>query len=713
MTSAIVVTPLRRRFAWTLLVLFGAFTAGCDTEPASPDAGTLPTTIALSASFPTAASGDDGDAYDAADGVWVRLTSGSEVRFEEVLPFDPAGENRVQIELELDEQETLLLEIEMRRGADPLFRGSTDLTVAPGGTATADLELEAVAAELLVSEPPGPLVSIGETVDLEGAAIFATGDTAVSLTLEWTSLDPQVAEVVTPGGTAQASAVSDGVATIQASAGGFTETVTVTVELQVVSVDVEPASSEIAVGETVQLEAVAVDALGNALTDRAATWSSGDPAVATVDPNGLVRGRTGGTVEISAVVDDVEGIATVDVVATAPDVETTPPLNVGHRRAQLRAVVNPKGAPTTAWFDWGTDPDLSDALSTDPVSLGSAGVEQIFSTTVTGLNPGTRYYVRVVATNDVGTAQGEILAFDTPDPQAPSVETLPATDVGTNSATLQGSVNPNGAATTARFEWADNPSLDGSQTSSVSVGNGSADVAIDADLDDLASERTYYVRVVATNDVGTSQGETLSFRTRIPPPSGLSGGVDPPSVFLDWQDNSTTDTFFRIERSEVSSTSGFEVVGTVLDDSADFDSDFFEDSAPLPVGTVYYRVFACNQAECSGPSNVAEVVIPPPSITARVDYCSDFCFAAGFEVTLTGPVSRTGFTNGSGFVDFPDLPVGTYVVTAREDYCPEFRVDFDEPSQEVTVSSGAEEAFVLFRGNGLMSCTGLTPPPAS
>lgn len=692
-----------------LLLLTGAFLVSCDGDPAAPGAERVPTSLALSASFPAGVSGDDEDAYQAVDGLRIRLTSDDEVLVEELLPFDPgASETRVRVELELEEEVLVLVEAELRRGADPLFRGDANLTLAPGSTEQADLELRAVPAGIQTDGPLGPLFSVGETVELRGAVLFATGDTAVSLSLDWTSLDPQVAEVVTSGGTALARAVGDGEARIQASHGSFQETVTVTVELQVATVEVDPPSSEISVGETVQLQASARDALGNVLGGRTATWSTSNAAVATVDANGLVEGVRAGEVQITAAVEEVEGTAAVRVVASAPDVETTPALNVGHRRAQLRALVNPNGAPTTARFEWGTEPDLSDAVGTDPVSLGSAAVEQTFSTTVTGLAPGTRHYFRVLATNDVGTAQGQILAFDTPDPQPPSVETLPATGIGTNSATLEGSVNPNGAATDAWFEWADNPSLDGFQTSPVAAGNGSVDVEVDADLDDIAAEDTYYFRVAASNAQGTSRGEILSFRTRIPPPSDLNGGFDGPTAFMSFQDNSTTDTFFRVERSGESPTSGFEVIEIISDDTADFDSEFFEDSGPFPVGSAYYRVFACNANECSGPSDVFELVVPPPSLGGTVEVCGEGCSdLSGVEVTLTGPVNRTDVTSSFGFYQFTDLPLGTYTVSVNEeiDVCPDFRIVFDPSSVEVTLDSGAEFVDVDFTAF-FASCAG-------
>ena len=62
---------------------------------------------------------------------------------------------------------------------------------------------------------------------------------------------------------------------------------------------------------------------------------------------------------------------------------------------------------------------------------------------LTGLQPGTRYYDQVVATSVGGTTAGTILSFTTLAP--PAATTQAATAVTDTTATLNGSVNPQGA----------------------------------------------------------------------------------------------------------------------------------------------------------------------------------------------------------------------------------------------------------------------------
>ena len=84
--------------------------------------------------------------------------------------------------------------------------------------------------------------------------------------------------------------------------------------------------------------------------------------------------------------------------------------------------------------------------------------------------------------------------------------------VGPTSATVSGTVNPGGQATTWYVEYGTSTSY-GSQSASASVGSGSANVAVSRSLSGLAAGTTYHYRVVATNGAGTSRGADGIFTT--------------------------------------------------------------------------------------------------------------------------------------------------------------------------------------------------------
>jgi glucose/arabinose dehydrogenase len=97
----------------------------------------------------------------------------------------------------------------------------------------------------------------------------------------------------------------------------------------VAQVTVEAPASTVAVGDSVQLQAVALDADGNALEDRTVEWASANTDVATVSSTGLVTGRSVGEARISATVEAVSGTVAITVASTEPPPAPPPPPGTG------------------------------------------------------------------------------------------------------------------------------------------------------------------------------------------------------------------------------------------------------------------------------------------------------------------------------------------------------------------------------------------------
>lgn len=101
----------------------------------------------------------------------------------------------------------------------------------------------------------------------------------------------------------------------------------------------------------------------------------------------------------------------------------------------------------------------------------------------------------------------------------PSVTTTAATSVSSSSATLNGTINPNGDSTSSWFEWGTSSTLSTySSTIPQNLGAGTSAIAVSGSLTGLAAGTTYYFRAAAQNVSGTQRGSVLSFTT---------GGVQP------------------------------------------------------------------------------------------------------------------------------------------------------------------------------------------
>jgi hypothetical protein len=98
----------------------------------------------------------------------------------------------------------------------------------------------------------------------------------------------------------------------------------------------------------------------------------------------------------------------------------------------------------------------------------------------------------------------------------PAVSTGNATAITFTWATLNGTINPEGQATSYYFEYGTTTSY-GSQTTTAEAGSGTADVGVSGQSASLAPDTTYHYRLVATNASGTTLGSDVSFKTPTPP----------------------------------------------------------------------------------------------------------------------------------------------------------------------------------------------------
>ena len=207
----------------------------------------------------------------------------------------------------------------------------------------------------------------------------------------------------------------------------------------------------------------------------------------------------------------------------APIATSVAATSITDNSATLNGTVNPNGLATQAWFEYGTDPGLQTPSSSPKQDAGNGSIAQPVSTNLGVLAPGTTYHFRVCAENSGGYSEGQIMSLTTASPGSPpAVTTIAATSVGVTSATLNGSVIPNGLATDAWFEWGTDPALAGySTTGTQAVGSGTTSQPINQALTGLAPGTIYYYRLAASNATGSAIGSIASFTTE----SLLSFGV--------------------------------------------------------------------------------------------------------------------------------------------------------------------------------------------
>jgi hypothetical protein len=327
---------------------------------------------------------------------------------------------------------------------------------------------------------------------------------------------------------------------------------------------------------------------------------------------------------------------------TLPEVITGGSSNEGRTTATVEGSVNPEGTKTTYYFQYGATEAYGS--STAPASAGEGNAQVPVSANLTGLKILTSYHYRLVAENENGIPNyGIDKVVKTTIPAVEGVQAEAASDVGPTSATLNGSLEPNGFETHYYF------GINGIRTTEEGAGQATEVKQVSASVGGLEPNTTYPFRLIAENSFGATTSSTEQFTTAAIPPvvtvaatitarttAVLAGAVNP--------ENSPTSYHFVYGPT---SSYGQSTPKTEIG------SNFGEDpTAPrliseLQPGTTYhYRLVATNQAGTEeGPDETftTSPPTPPVAITAGASGVSQN------TATISGTVSTNGLQTKYGF----------------------------------------------------------------
>ena len=242
-----------------------------------------------------------------------------------------------------------------------------------------------------------------------------------------------------------------------------------------------------------------------------------------------------------------------------------------------------------------------------------------------------------------------------PDPPAASTSAPDALTLST--ATLKGSVTPNGAATTYRFEYGTSDSY-GLTTSERDAGAGTDPVAVTVPVTGLTSDTTYHVRIVATNSAGVTRSTDRTFRTAAPIRAAgvstssatavrgdsavLRGALDPRGQSTTYRfEYGKTTKYGSLTPETAASWAGSKTVSATI-------------SGLAPYTTYHYRLVATGPAGTTrGGDRSLRTLRAPTGITLSatpnpVDW--------GAKVTIAGQVLGTGVGGTSVSVQRTDFP---------------------------------------------------------
>ena len=150
--------------------------------------------------------------------------------------------------------------------------------------------------------------------------------------------------------------------------------------------------------------------------------------------------------------------------------------------------------------------------STNPQKHAVSIDNKNISLSVAPLYPGTTYYYRYVAYNEIDTLEMEEKSFTTEDGTLAAITTSNLTQIGAYSAVGGGNVSSDGyfEVTERGVCWSTspNPTTDNNKTI-----DGEGIGSFSSNITNLSLNTTYYVRAYATNAKGTVYGEQKKFTT--------------------------------------------------------------------------------------------------------------------------------------------------------------------------------------------------------
>lgn len=462
--------------------------------------------------------------------------------------------------------------------------------------------------------------------------------------------------------------------------------------IPVTGISITPATATLEITRSLQLSALV---LPSNATNKAVTWSSSDPSIATVNATGLVTAVKSGSARISA--------KTLDGNFTANSQITVP-------------VINPAGI-ITGFSLVNADSDLEISPLTDGVLLDINSIQEVNLNFTAKTNPSSVGSVSIQLSGPSNSSITENVApytlFGDKDGDYQGsklgigeyiLEAIPFSEPnlgGTRGTSLKirFTIGPKiivpaipqlsspadkstGISTTIKLTWAaisnaDSYGLEVSKNpdfSSLLVNNNSLNTN-EFTVSGLEHDTPYYWRVRATNSAGTSSYSTVwTFRTikpvlipAVPSLLSPSNGAKDLSVSpsLQWTSVSGAKTY----RVQISKESNFAILSL---DNAAVTSNSLQVNSLQDGATYYWRVNATNESGSSSYSSVwsfqTKLALNPPTAPVLTSPSNNATgLATTLKLTWNAVTTATGYTlEVSKNPDFSTLVFDNKTLTTNE-----------------------------------------------
>lgn len=279
------------------------------------------------------------------------------------------------------------------------------------------------------------------------------------------------------------------------------------------------------------------------------------------------------------------------------------------------------------------NPTTKNQVTSDGADVGN------YVSQLTGLLPGTKYYIKAYATNLLGTGYSSQLSFTTIAQVLSQITTNSISSITSTAATCGGSITSDGGApVTSRgvcWNTTENPTIANSKTS-----NGSGTGTFTSTLSGLSMGTTYYVRAYATNSIGTAYGNQVTFVTLGPPTITTTSATLITSTGATSGGNITSDGGSGVtSRGVCWSISANPTINLTTKTTNGSGIGVFTSSITglLPGATYYVRAYATNAIGTAYGAQLSFSTPGPPTVTTTVvTSVSSISALTGGSVTSDG-----------------------------------------------------------------------------
>jgi hypothetical protein len=344
-----------------------------------------------------------------------------------------------------------------------------------------------------------------------------------------------------------------------------------------------------------------------------------------------------------------------------PSIFTKPPAisDIGHETATVRGTIDPAGGGEIIGCAVVVTPPGSSVPCNEATPYPGGSPKEV-SANLTGLTVGQTYKYKFTATNTHGANNfGGERRFEAK--AVLGLETKSASGLDENNATLNGQLDADGLATTYYYEYGPTAKY-GLKTTTQPITGAPGEVkTTPLALGHLQRGRTYHYRLVATNELGTTAGQDVSFRTASPPEITGVGAENVLETSADVHASINPvgyDTNYHLEYGSTPSygntlpVGGGELTGSTPQTVVVHLSE-------LPAGTViHYKVVAENEWGVAETDDTTFTFRPPTCPNAHVRQVTGSAYlpdCRGYEIVSPGYAGAVQLLPGEALARFNEI----------------------------------------------------------